>query len=169
MAGTVCIPIDANLYAEFILRKNESVDVASWVEEIVRNYLDQTELESEIWSKDHIEKVHAKMDEDSEKTYGDPEGFYQWGDLFLWNGTQIRMKYKGKNYYASVQDEEIILEGFEGEAFSPSQLASKVGGGTSRNAWRDLWIRERGSKEWVLAYDLRRTAKLRQPITLEDF
>jgi len=71
------------------------------------------------------------------------------------------MRYKGKNYFAVVREEEIV---FEEEAYTPSQLANKIAGGTSRNAWRDLWISERGSSQWVLADELRRPR-----ISLADF
>ncbi len=71
------------------------------------------------------------------------------------------MRYKGKNYFAFVRDDDII---FEEEGYSPSLLAKTIAGGTSRNAWRDLWIKERGSSQWVLADELRRPR-----ISLEDF
>ncbi|WP_177219754.1 hypothetical protein [Nitrosospira multiformis] len=45
---------------------------------------------------------------------------------------------------------------YEGEAFSRSGLANRIASGTSRNAWRDLWIKRPRDKEWVLANDLRR-------------
>jgi hypothetical protein len=76
------------------------------------------------------------------------------------------MRYKGRNYFAFVRDEEII---FEEEAYTPSQLARKIAGGTNRNAWRDLWIKERGLSQWALADDLRRRAKARTRLRLEDF
>ena len=166
MTDTICIPIGANLYAEFILRSGKSVDVAGWMENIVQHFLDRTKLEEEIWSKEHVERVHAKLDDDFENVYGDPEGFYQWDKLFLHNGTRIRMNCKGRNHYGEVRDGEIV---FEEEVYSPSRLASKIAGGTNRNAWRDLWVRERGSEQWVLADDLRRQAKPMRPLRLEDF
>ena len=166
MGSKVCVPIDADIYAEFILRSGKKVNVANFVENIVQDYLDRTEGDADIWSDEHAETFHAQLGEDFEKTYGDPEGFYQWDNLFLENGTQIRMRYKGKNYIAAVRHEEIV---FGEEAYTPSLLASKIASGTSRNAWRDLWIKERGSSQWVLAYDLRRRVKAVIPVRLEDF
>lgn len=166
MSSKVCVPIDAKTYAEFILRSGRNVDVTNFIENIIQDYLDRTEGDADIWSDKHAEKFHSQLGEDFEKTYGDPEGFYQWDNLFLWNGTQIRMRYKGRDYFAVVRDEEI---NFEEWAYSPSQLAKKIANGTSRNAWRDLWIKERGSPQWVLAYDLRRNAKALPPVSLEDF
>jgi hypothetical protein len=42
---------------------------------------------------------------------------------------------------------------------SPSEWASKVAGGTSRNAWRDLWFKEPLSKTWVPAQLVRDQAQ----------
>lgn len=169
MDDKVCIPIDKDLYAEFILRRGRSVDVVSSIENVVRDFLDRTEFDGDIWSEEYIEKANAKLDEKFEATYGDPEGYYQWGPLMLLNGTEIRMTYKGKNYFAFVRDEEIVLREDEGLAYTPSQLASKIAGGTSRNAWRDLWIKERGTNQWVLAFELRSRAQSIRPLTIEDF
>ena len=74
------------------------------------------------------------------------------------------MNYKSRN--AEVRDEEIV---FEEMSYSPSQWASKIAGGTSRNAWRDIWIKERGSDRWVLADDLRRNARAITPTPLSAF
>ena len=166
MGSKVCVPIDADMYAEFILRSGKNMDVASFIENIVQNYLDVTEGDAAIWSDEHSVKFHAQLGEDFEKIYGDPEGSYQWGDVFLENGTKIRMRYKGRNYFAVVRDDEI---NFEEEAYTPSQLAKKIANGTNRNAWRDLWIKNRGSSQWVLADNLRRHVKALPPVSLEDF
>ncbi len=165
MGSKVYVPIDADIYAEFILRSGENVDVANYIENIVWNYMNETEGDSSIWSDAHVEKIRAQVDEGFEEIYGDPEGSHQWDNLFLENGTKIRMKYKGRNFFAVVRHEEIE---FEEEVYTPSQLAKKIANGTSRNAWRDLWIKERGSSQWVLADDLRRHVKAVIPATLDE-
>jgi len=38
MDSKVCVPIDADMYAEFILRSGKKVDVASFIENIVQNF-----------------------------------------------------------------------------------------------------------------------------------
>ena len=166
MAQTVGIQIDADLYATFILRTGRSANVTGWIENIIQDYLDRTELEDGIWSKEHLEKVHSKFEGDFEATYGEADGSYQWDEVSLWNGTRIRMKYKGKNHYAEVIDEQVL---YEGDAYSPSQFAKRVADGTSRNAWRDLWIRERGSDRWILADDMRRQVRAVRPSRLGDY
>ena len=82
---------------------------------------------------------------------------YQWKNVFLPSGTQIRMQYKGEYSYAKVEGDSVI---FNGKSISPSVLANTIAGG-SRNAWRDLWIKRpgpTGEKEWKLADDIRHLA-----------
>ena len=76
---------------------------------------------------------------------------YQWKNLFLPDGTQMRMPYKGKHYFAKVEGDEII---YEGTSISPSSLANMITS-SSRNAWRDFWIKRPGDPDWSLADDLR--------------
>jgi hypothetical protein len=67
--------------------------------------------------------------------------------LFLPHDTVIRMQYRKGNFYAKVVADDII---YDGKSFSPAALANKIAG-SSRNAWRDLWIKKPGMKDWVLA------------------
>lgn len=83
---------------------------------------------------------------------GDQSDGYWWKDLFLQNGTKIRMIYKGRTYLAEVSDAAIT---YEGQSLSPSELANKITG-TSRNAWRDLELQFPGSNSWKLADSFRR-------------
>ena len=72
---------------------------------------------------------------------------YQWKQLFLPNGTELRATFCGKSSYAKVQDEVIICNG---APTTPSRLANASGCGT-RNAWRALWLRFPGDRTWKLA------------------
>ena len=76
---------------------------------------------------------------------------YQWKNLFLPSGTQIRMQYKGAYFYAKVDGDEII---YDGKPISPGSLANTIAG-NSRNAWRDLWIKRPEDKKWKLADECR--------------
>lgn len=76
---------------------------------------------------------------------------YIWKNLFLPNGTSLRMKYKGEIYYCAVMKDKII---FNGEETSPSGFANKVAK-TSRNAWNDIWIKRPDDTEWIFADNLR--------------
>lgn len=76
---------------------------------------------------------------------------YQWKNLFLASGTQIRMQYKGAYFYAKVDGDEII---YDDKPISPGSLANTIAG-NSRNAWRDLWVKRPEDKEWKLADECR--------------
>jgi len=80
----------------------------------------------------------------------DSRGF-QWKSLFLPDGTQLRMQYKGAYHYANVEGDEIH---YKGKPITPGSLANTIAGG-SRNAWRDLWIKRPTDDEWILADDCR--------------
>lgn len=83
----------------------------------------------------------------------DSRGF-QWKNLFLPEGTQIRMQYKGAWHYANVEADEIR---YKDKPITPGTLANTIAG-SSRNAWRDLWIKRPHDGEWILADDLRESA-----------
>src|SRR3989442_8675503 len=76
--------------------------------------------------------------------------------VFLPHGTQIRMPYKGQYYYAKVEGDHIM---FDGQPITPGAFANAVTK-SSRNAWRDLWIKRAGEKEWILADNTRTLNKL---------
>jgi hypothetical protein len=76
---------------------------------------------------------------------------YKDTSIFMPDGTEIRMRYKGKYHYARVQGDEII---YQGTPTSPGALANAVTS-SSRNAWRDLWIKLPDSDNWVLADTIR--------------
>jgi len=76
---------------------------------------------------------------------------YIWKEISLPHGTDIRMRYKRQDNYAKVDGDQII---YQGEVVSPSELANRISG-TSRNAWRDLWIKRPDDRDWHLADDLR--------------
>ncbi len=78
---------------------------------------------------------------------------YQWKNLFLQDGSEIRMQYKGAYSYATIEGDALV---YNGKPISPSTLANTIAG-SSRNAWRDLWIKRPGDIEWSLADDLRAT------------
>jgi hypothetical protein len=87
---------------------------------------------------------------------------YQWKTLFLPDASKLRMRYARQSYYAEVVGEELL---YQGDSLSPSQFAKAVAG-DGRNAWRDLWIRFPGEKNWTLAATLRGSAdNAKQPLS----
>ena len=76
---------------------------------------------------------------------------HQWKGIFLPDGTEVRMQYKGQYYYARVEDDQLM---YQGDSTTPSRLANTIAG-SSRNAWNDLWVKRPTDVEWHLADDLR--------------
>jgi hypothetical protein len=72
---------------------------------------------------------------------------YQWKQVFLPDGTELRATFQGRSTYAKVENEKII---HSGESITPSQLANENGCGT-RNAWRAIWLKFPGASKWELA------------------
>jgi hypothetical protein len=77
---------------------------------------------------------------------------YKDATLFLPHGSELRMRYKDRYHYATVVGDEIQ---HEGAAVSPAAFARRVTV-TSRNAWKDLWVKRPDDREWRLADDCRR-------------
>ena len=76
---------------------------------------------------------------------------YQWKQLFLPNGTELRLRYRGEYYYANIADDELL---YADESLSPRAWALMVTG-TVRNAWRDIWLRRSVQEPWMRASDWR--------------
>ena len=91
-----------------------------------------------------------------ELSIGDPEKPARnpliWKNIAFPHGSEVRMSYSGDVHFAKV------VNGFiedTGNKYSPSEWASKVARGTSRNAWRDLWFKKPHSSKWLPAHLIR--------------
>lgn len=78
---------------------------------------------------------------------GKSNGGYQWKELFLPDGTELRMRYRGTYYYANIDGDQLK---YAGETVSPRDWALLVTG-TVRNPWRDIWIRRGINECWTRA------------------
>lgn len=88
---------------------------------------------------------------EAQRTTVAPLHGYQWKCLFLPEGSQIRMHYRDTWHYAAVVGEDIL---YGNSVVSPRQLTIIIAG-NGRNAWRELWIRRPGEKDWTTASLLR--------------
>ena len=152
----ICIPIRSDLVAEFILRSGGRYDVPGMIENIVEDFLDRTKGDPLIWSEAHANSVAEEAADDSLVKFGNPGKGYQWQGLLLENGSQLKMPYGGQDHFAEVRHQQIY---YEGSPCSPSQFASRVANNTSRNAWRDIWIKGPSDREFRPADDLRRASE----------
>jgi len=80
-----------------------------------------------------------------------PHCGYQWKQLFLPSGTQLRLHHRGRHYYAHVEGDQII---FKQRCVSPRGMVLSIAG-EGRNAWRDLWLHLPQEGNWINAARLR--------------
>lgn len=78
---------------------------------------------------------------------GKPGGGYQWKDVLLPDGTELRMRYRGACHYAAVKGDQVV---YCGETVTPRGWVLMVTG-TVRNPWRDIWIRRTPREVWTRA------------------
>ena len=85
------------------------------------------------------------------KPQGPSRGF-QWKDLFLPEGTELRMSTAGGTHYACVVEDHIL---FNGRKVSPRGMTLAIAG-DGRNAWRDVWLKFPGDQQYLPASRCRR-------------
>jgi hypothetical protein len=78
---------------------------------------------------------------------GKSDGGYQWKELFLPDGSELRMRFRGAYYYARIDGDQLK---YAGETVSPRGWTLMVTG-TVRNPWRDIWIRRGINECWTRA------------------
>lgn len=72
---------------------------------------------------------------------------FQWKNVFLPEGTNLRTGYRGAIEFAKVVGDGILSD--DGESLTPSLLANRHAKG--RNAWRLIWLRFPGDTQWIRA------------------
>jgi hypothetical protein len=78
---------------------------------------------------------------------GKHNGGFQWKELFLPEGTELRIRYRGVYHYAGIDGDQLK---YAGEVVSPRDWALMVTGSV-RNPWRDIWIRRGVNECWTRA------------------
>jgi len=76
---------------------------------------------------------------------------FQWKNVFLPEGTNLRTSYRDLVEFAKVVGDHILSE--TGNSLTPSVFANQHAKG--RNAWRFIWLRFPGDGQWVRAADCR--------------
>jgi len=82
---------------------------------------------------------------------GAPVRGFQWKNIFLPDGTNLRTSYRQTVEFAKVVGEHILSE--DGRSLTPSLFANRHTAG--RNAWRFIWLRFPGEGHWIRAIDCR--------------
>lgn len=83
---------------------------------------------------------------------------FQWKQLFLPEGTELKMNYRGTHAFAKVVGDAVV---YGGRSTTPNRFVAEVAG-TARNAWEVLWLRLPGQRYWKNAMFIR-NEQLRRP------
>jgi hypothetical protein len=149
---TFSIPFPQDLYNMIVIRSGGRLDPVALAASQVEAFVERNRFESDFWTEDGLQ---AFDDEELAPAadYGDPNKGHLWSPLFLRNGTELRMQYKGTIAYARIVHDKVTADG---KAFdSVSQWVRHVAQGTSRNAWLDVWVRIPGEKDFKGANGMR--------------
>lgn len=144
---TICIPFPKDLYDKIIMRSGGKLDPCILAVDQVEGFLDVNGADPSFWTEEGLKAFEAEQ-APSSGAYGQPNLGFQWKTLFLPNGTEVKMVYKGRTHYAVVSHERV--KDSDG-SFTPAEWARKVANHTARNAWRDIWIRMPAQESWILA------------------
>ncbi len=135
----ISIPIETSQFlnlAEFLHEEKSEYDPVEAIEFAIDYW-----VQNASWKEELLEPARPRQADKG----------YHWKNVFMPNGTLLSMKYTGETYYAAVQGNQII---FDGKEVSPSEFTRLVTG-TSRNAWRDIYIKRPNDQEWILSDKLR--------------
>lgn len=174
MTDIMYVPFPKKLYDDLVRFSNGRCNPAEWAVDRLEDWIDrnfQSELMGMGWASDHFMDLFSDRIADFAEEYS-PDLLEYWAKLdehrtkerlggrhpLIWKGVEVapgsdvRMSYGGVQHYAKIHHGKIVDA--DGD-FSPSEWASKVAGGTSRNAWRDLWFKAPGEIIWVPALALK--------------
>lgn len=148
----IYIPFPKELYEKILIRSGGKLDPAALAADQVEDFVDRNMLDANFWTEEGLEAFEREASADNQTNDGDPERGYQWQSVLLRNGSELRMRYQGRYYYARVSHERVVDE--DG-AYTPAEWVRKVANHTSRNAWRDIWVKFPGEASWHFADTLR--------------
>lgn len=159
--------LDPELVTDIIRFSDGRFDPVYFANEELRSFIQRSvETAPEIWS-DRLDEVAQKyapetwklwesQDEARTEQFGDEHRPLVWKEVAIPSGSEVRMAYGDRHFYAKVKGGRIIDDGKD---YSPSEWARNIANDTSRNAWRDLWFKEPFSKTWVPAQLMREQAR----------
>jgi len=169
MTETISIPFPKELYDDLVRLSDGRIDPVWLAETQVLAWIERgLWVDDPAQVDDYIYEPFQERIYDLAEKYA-PHSFEQWRKIgveevtrsrpLVWKyitipaGSEVRMLYKGEQNYARVEDGAIVDK--DGR-FSPSEWASKIADGTSRNAWRDLSFKKPGNMHWEPATTLKK-------------
>lgn len=148
----ISVQINSEYIKEIVLRSQGRADIAAMINHSIESFLDRTRGDPDIWSIEHANAIANEDIDDTLLKYGSPSKGYYWLNVHLPNSTSLKISYKGRDHFAEVRHQQIY---YDNKPCSPSQYASRVADNTSRNAWRDIWIKRPSDHDWQFANNLR--------------
>jgi hypothetical protein len=131
------LPISELLTLELHLRETRpGVKLDAFVTQLIKRWL-------------AVERERLALHRNGPATHG-----YQWKNVFLPDGTNLRTSYRHGTEFAKVIGDVILSD--DGETLTPSLFANRHTEG--RNAWRFIWLRFPGENHWTRAIDCRARA-----------
>lgn len=178
MTTVIYVPFPKKLYDDLIRFSDGRCDPVTWAVDRLEAWI-ETNFSSETlglgWANDRFMSLFEDRIEEFALEYYPPVLEYWrqqdesrlsefearrrplvWKSVVVPAGSEVRMSYGGQQHYAKVFDGK-IKDG--DDEYSPSEWASKVADGTSRNAWRDLWFKVSGETSWTPATALRERSR----------
>jgi len=165
-------PYDRGLITDIIRFSDGQIDPFELADSLLRDWVERSvEDNPDVWdtipsgdrsaevAAKYAPEVYARWQQDEMKASEVQRAENRplvWKGVTIRPGSEVRMTYGEKEYYAMVKNGRIH---YEGKEYSPSRWACKIAGNTARNAWRDLWFREPMSKVWIPAILLRNQAR----------
>jgi|SRR5471030_2298981 len=125
----ICVEVTSRLYLDLITQLSKSNDM--------RSPRDVVAIAIRTWLLAHLNRPSGRG--------------YQWKELFLPAGTELRLRYQRVYYYAVIETDQLL---YAGENMSPRDWAFVVTG-SARNPWRDIWVRRTVGEGWIRACKLR--------------
>ena len=158
----ISIPFPKALYDMIIIRSGGRLDPVQLAADQVEGFIERNTKEDGFWTEAGLE---AFAEEERVRNSGINESDllsgHLWKPVWLNNGTRLRMTYKGKSHYAEIKGDKI--QGEDCKFDSVSQWVRHVAGGTSRNAWLDVWI-----KRLMRDQDYRSADDIRKEVLADD-
>jgi hypothetical protein len=171
MSDTIYVPFPKSLYNDVIRFSDGKVDpvalAVDQLEAFIERTIDQTDWWGDRWSE--VAEIYAPdaLEAWQKRNMDRPvRRPVIWKSLTLPPGTELRMTYKGNDHFARVVDGAVVDS--DGR-FSPAEWCRKIANYTQRNAWRDIWLRMPGEKDFKLAQTLKEEQELLAKRLIADF
>lgn len=168
MSDMIAVPFPRELYDDIVRFSDGKLDPVQLATGELRNLIEGTiEDHGDEWWGDrayevaekyapHVAEKWRNEDREAIEARNRQRRPLAWKEVTIPHGSEVRMQYGRDHSYARIEDGRIV-DG--GETYTPSEWASKVANGTSRNAWRDLWFKLPTTSHWTPATVLREQAR----------